>query len=364
MKALRLAVIGGALAWALAGEGAEYAGWTVGNSWGGYGTILRSTDSGVSWFRQGSGQLAGASLEGVAVVDPYTAWVVGESSAGYATIYHTTDGGLTWNRKGSAAQVPDTSLLKVTTFGDNNIWAVGSGTILHSSDGGDSWANQIPAGYESTPLQGVFTPDGVNVWATGGPLGGYATILKSDNGGLSWTRQSGGDVGLMDHILGVSAVDANMAWAMGGVSSAMGWKVLGTTDGGTTWTQQNEGAHDGNEVHAVDASTVWAVSDSTIQRSINGGATWTGSTSQDYTMGVSAVDSQQAWAVTEGPSGAIFHTTNGGTSWVKLTQLGGENLPGLSTVSFSTTAIPEPSGTALLALGAAAMLNRNRRRSR
>jgi photosystem II stability/assembly factor-like uncharacterized protein len=82
-----------------------YAGW--GDSWDDgsgtkYGTILRSTDSGETWTRQGLGQIADVDMEGVFAVDPYTAWVVGGSDDGYATIYHTTDGGITWQRKGSA----------------------------------------------------------------------------------------------------------------------------------------------------------------------------------------------------------------------------------------------------------------------
>lgn len=39
---------------------------------------------------------------------------------------------------GSAAQVPNVGLQKVTTFGDNRIWAVGIGVILHSSDPQDN----------------------------------------------------------------------------------------------------------------------------------------------------------------------------------------------------------------------------------
>ena len=363
MKTVRHAAIGVFLACALNSQGVDFAGWTVGEDWNGYGTILRSTDSGVSWTRQGSGQVADTGMSGVVAVDPFTAWVVGAANAGYATIYHTTDGGLTWERKGSAAQVPNTELRKVTAFGDDSIWAVGPGTILHSDDGGATWTNQIPAGYESTPLQGVYTPDGVNVWATGGPLDGYATILKSSDGGLSWMRQSGGDVGLMDHILGVSAVDANTAWAMGGADGTNSWKVLGTTDGGAIWTAKNNGVHDGNEVCAVNALTVWAAADSTIIGSTDGGANWDWWTSQEYTMGISAVDSQQAWAVSAGLHGAIQRTTDGGTSWEKLTQLGGENLPGLWTVSFSRDAIPEPASAALLVLGMAVISGRSRRRS-
>lgn len=109
----------------------------------------------------------------------------------------------------------------------------------------------------------MATPDGVNVWVAGNAVGDYATILKSSDGGTSWTRQSGSadDVQLLDHILDVSAVNSNTAWAIGGTLGSMGWYVLSTTNGGVTWTQQSHGNYDGNGIHAVGASTIWAVSD-------------------------------------------------------------------------------------------------------
>ena len=110
-----------------------YAGWTVGDSWGDpgeeYGTILRSTDSGNTWARQGSSNashpdyIADVNMGSVVAVDPFTVWVVGDSD-GYATIYHTTDGGNTWERKGSSLDVPDVNLAKVTAYGDSKVWAV------------------------------------------------------------------------------------------------------------------------------------------------------------------------------------------------------------------------------------------------
>lgn len=175
---------------------AQYAGWAVGDAKDGYGTILRTTDSGSTWTRQGAGQIADVKMSGVVAVDPFTAWMVGASD-GYATIYHTTNGGSTWARKGSAADVPPVDLAKVHAFGDNKVWAVGEGTILHTSDGGTTWTNQIPAGYESIVLQGVYTPDGINVWVTGdhnkADPDDYATILKSTNAG---PRPGRGRVGL------------------------------------------------------------------------------------------------------------------------------------------------------------------------
>lgn len=159
-----------------------------------YGTILRSTDSGETWTRQGAGQIANVNLRGVFAVDPYTAWAVGWPDSGYATIYHTTDGGTTWERKGSSDPaspdyVPNGGLAKVHAAGDD-VWAVGNpGVILHTSDGGATWTNHIPAGYENTPLQGVYTLDGKTVWATGADEeDNHAVILKTTDAGLNWTR--------------------------------------------------------------------------------------------------------------------------------------------------------------------------------
>ncbi|MCX6348217.1 MAG: hypothetical protein NTV79_01765, partial [Candidatus Aureabacteria bacterium] len=175
-----------------------------------------------------------------------------------------------------------------------------------------------------------------------GPLDGYPLILKSADAGLSWTRQSGGDVARpgYDHILGISAVDAETAWAIGGINVSQGWFILKTTDGGDTWTMQTEGAHDGNEICAVDASTVWAASDSVISWSTDGGATWGSHNSYEYTMGISAIDSREAWAVSCTWKGSIWHTTDGGLNWTVIEELGGETLPGLWTISFSSQPIP------------------------
>jgi photosystem II stability/assembly factor-like uncharacterized protein len=351
------------LACALSAGGAEYAGWTVGGVWDGYGTVLRTVNSGATWTRQGYGQITNAALSGVFTVDVFTAWAVGDADSGYGTIYHTTDGGLTWDRRGSAAQVPNTTLRKVIAVGDDNIWAVGPGTILHSGDGGASWTNQIPAGYESTGLQGVFTLDGVTVWATGERLGGYATILKSTDGGLNWARQSGGDVALADHILGVAASDVNTAWAVGGKPSENGYIALRTTNGGATWEQQPAvvGIQDANEVSVVGGSVAWLACDGTVYWTTDAGTNWGSRSIGPYTLGVSAVSSQQAWTVVGGVHGVIWHTANGGTTWEEQ-GISGVTLANLSTVSFAREAVPEPSSATLLVLGVAVMGGRSRRR--
>lgn len=314
-----------------------YAGWTVGNRTNGYGTVLRTQDSGTNWTRQGAGQIADVNLYGVAAVNASTAWAVGDPQGGYATIYRTTDGGAAWVRKGSLTNVPNTELSKVFAISAGEAWAVGMGAILHTSDGGDSWTNRIPTAYKSISFQGICSPDGVNVWATGGSYNGCATILKSGDGGLTWMQQTNGDVSLADHLLGISAVNASTAWTVGG-NLGGGYVVLRTSDGGTTWTTNYTfGFGDANEVSAVNATTVWVACDGQILRSTNRGKDWDAPSSPPFTMGISAVSSKEAWAVVNGEStrsGSILHTRDGGTTWI--TQgISGETLAPLWTVSFA-----------------------------
>jgi photosystem II stability/assembly factor-like uncharacterized protein len=308
-------------------------------------------DSGATWSQQGIGQLPNVDFYGVSAVGPYSAWVVGAASEGYATIYRTSNGGVTWTRMGTAANIPNTSLLKVYALDDNHVWAVGVGAILHTTDGGVTWTNLIPTGYETTLLQGVFALNATNLWVTGGPNAGYATILQSSNAGASWTRQSGGDVAQADHLLGIAAADGQTAWTVGGTGA--GYIGLRTTDGGTTWQRQaavvgTQG--DANEVSLVGTSAVWLACDTTLFRSADAGASWTENSASEFTLGISAVNSMEAWAVRASYNGSIYHTTDGGTNWTQISQLDGENLPGLKTVSFASQAIPEPS-TFMLCLG-------------
>jgi photosystem II stability/assembly factor-like uncharacterized protein len=316
-----------------------YAGWAVGNRINGYGTVMRTTDGGTNWTRQGAGQIADVNLYGVTAVDASTAWTVGDPDSGYASIYRTTDGGTTWVRKGSLTTIPDsefTGLNKIFAASAGQAWAVGMGTILHTSDGGDSWTNQIPTGYESTAFQGVYSPDGVNVWVTGGSKNGFATILKSGDGGLTWLRQTNGDVIQADALLGISAVDASSAWTVGGDPDG-GYVVLHTGDGGSNWTKMYSfGFGDANEVSAANGSAVWVACDSQILRSTDGGQSWDNPSSPPYTMGISAVSSEEAWAVVNGEtsqSGSILHTSDGGATWT--TQLSGETLAPMWTISIA-----------------------------
>ncbi|MDZ7291765.1 MAG: YCF48-related protein, partial [candidate division KSB1 bacterium] len=72
----------------------------------------------------------------------------------------------------------------------------------------------------------------------------------------------------------VHFVDANTGWAVGARNT-----IIKTTNGGTTWTPQTSGITTGtpalNAVHFINANTGWIVAvGGIIQKTTNGGATW------------------------------------------------------------------------------------------
>jgi len=81
-------------------------------------------------------------------------------------------------------------------------------------------------------------------------------------------------------LYGVSAVDANTAWAVG--ASGV---ILYTTDAGANWTSQTSGvATYLYSVSAVDANTAWAVGDDGTIRFSDDGTSWSGQSFPDITV--------------------------------------------------------------------------------
>ncbi len=165
-----------------------------------------------------------------------------------------------------------------------------------------TWQNPLPKG---NPLRDVFFVDAQTGWA----VGDYGTILKTQNGGATWTAQTSGTT---SYLKSVYFSDNQTGWAVG-----QGGTILKTKNGGVTWTAQTSGAI--NWLHSVyfsDSQTGWAVGGlGTIRKTQNGGATWTaqssGTTNRLFSVYFS--DSQTGWAVGEG--GTILKTQNGGATW-------------------------------------------------
>jgi len=103
---------------------------------GGVGTVIKTTNGGVSWNVQHYAGGNSASLRSVHFVDSNIGCAVGD----YGTVIKTTDGGTNWTSQTSGTT---RHLLGVDFVDDNKGWAVGdSGTILRSNNGGTNWILQ------------------------------------------------------------------------------------------------------------------------------------------------------------------------------------------------------------------------------
>ena len=130
-----------------------------------------------------------------------------------------------------------------------------------------------------------------------------------------WTEQTSGQT---TQLSTVSAVDDNNAWICG-----FGGKVLRTTNGGTTWTLvSSPGAADLYNIFGVDANTALTTSSPAatfVYRTTNGGANWT----QVFTQTGGFIDAIWMTSSTNGfmmgdPVSArwsLWKTTNGGANW-------------------------------------------------
>src|SRR5262249_38400098 len=116
----------------------------------------------------------------------------------------------------------------------NTVVAVGEvGTILRTTDGGATWTPQSSG--TTRFLRGVSFADANTGWA----VGDGGTILRSSDGGVTWTPQSSGRI---ENLRAVSFVDANTGTAVGGEPTRPPAPptgiILRTTDGGATWAPQ------------------------------------------------------------------------------------------------------------------------------
>ncbi|MEK9135608.1 MAG: hypothetical protein AAB393_00675 [Bacteroidota bacterium] len=137
----------------------------------------------------------------------------------------------------------------------------------------------------------------------------------------SWVRQP---LGLNASLSCIKAVSQSVCWAAGGAGT-----VIRTTDGGATWTSVGGGALGTQDIYAMDAIdrnlgivTTTPATTTFIHRTTNGGATWTQVYAQsggfinalhmfDATVGIAIGDPVSIrWTVTK--------TTNGGFTWTRI----------------------------------------------
>ena len=230
-----------------------------------------------------------------------------------------------------------------------------SGGVWKSVNAGTTWQPVFDKHIQSIGAIAVDPSNPKTVWVGTGEswmrnsVSVGDGIYKSVDGGDSWTR-----MGLPDseHIaaIQVDPTDSSVVYvaATGHLWSPGGDRGLyKTTDGGKTWkrilyTNEDSGcaavAVDPRNPKVVFASlwqhrrTGWSFESggpgSGLYKSTDGGSTWTRLTGDPKTglptgevgriaVAIAPSDSRQVYAVVEAKDGAIFHSSDGGATWVR-----------------------------------------------
>ena len=154
-------------------------------------------------------------------------------------------------------------------------------------------------------------------------------IMKTDNGGASWTLQTlpAGCVGFEGN--DISAVNGQVAWAAAGDLYYVDGGILHTADGGASWTWQVLPAGLASKhiksIKGVSSAEAWAVSiRGDVLRTIDGGDHWTIVTVKEADGSIITmkqvnrmdVTGQDIWiADAQGGNLGVIHSQDGGISW-------------------------------------------------
>ncbi len=191
-----------------------------------------------------------------------------------------------------------------------HLLAVGDhGLLLRSDDGGATWSRQ-PLGVTDPLLDVAFSATSPSV---GVIVGGNGLVLRTSDGGGHWTAARP----VADYLYGVTALPgtANTFWAVG-----TGGLILVSTDGGATWSARPSPTT--QRLHAISFANAlhgWAAGrNGTLLFTADGGTTWWPSslgTTRDL-HDVHAVSPTECWAV---GNWTVLHTTTGGDGWTAVT---------------------------------------------
>lgn len=356
-------------------------GWMVGSS----GNALYSIDGGVHWTNVKTGSNGSCILEDVFFTDDQNGWVVGASFYTFESkIFHTSDEGNSWH-----AQPPLDHMLNSIYFVDPlEGWIVGGRSlqanttaIYHTSNGGNQWEIQFSENLNNGDFSDIYFKDAEYGWAVGdggnqyppenislfyytedggenwinhsfdihhalssicfvddetGYISGHKTILRTIDGGQSWTEIWTGPHYLKD----IFFTDSNHGWALGDSATRYPYRdvIMRTTDGGITWEEQFPGVGSWKkQIFFTDSDHGWIARDEgDILYTVNGGVTWLHMflNFNYYLGGVFFTDIDHGWIV--GADEAIFHINNGSIVGVK------EKQPEIQISKFKVQSYPNP----------------------
>ncbi len=298
------------------------------------GGVFKSGDGGRTWAFSGHG-IAALSVQHVAVdpADSARLWVIANTVP-----FRSTDRGRTWERVQPGPEAGNVRAVQVAIDpldGSTVYLVLPDGTLRRTRDGGQTWETaghllQSPVSYS---LLLVIDPQNSSTLYAAG-----AGAAKSTDGGATWAPLPGDPSDLVFFDLAISPSSPATLYGTGGGGQG-GDRVVRTLDGGATWTREQQGLPGSLFQLAVDpqaATTVYGiyidysgVRDDKIYKTTDGGGNWSllSDPFVEKTFG----------SLASSPSGSlylsvwfdnVYETQDGGGSWEPLGTSPGQEVYG------------------------------------
>jgi len=268
---------------------------------GGGGSVFISDNAGVDWSVK-SGNMN--SLRDCKFADSKTGIAVGEKGE----FIKSTDGGSGWVKGNSFT----TKFLNTAFLINENIYyaAGDSGAIFRTSDGGIHWSDQT--NYKKYDIQSIYFTDENNGMVAGGYQDGErAFIYKTTNAGTNWFEAYDSlGLGQLNSLTFVNELSGYCAGNNG--------NILRTYDGGYSWESENIFSGNLYSVSFRDTKN-GLISGETgmIFKTTNGGSNWDYMISGFYSDIYSVKYLSEDMAVAAGQEGTILFSRNDGINWQK-----------------------------------------------
>lgn len=268
--------------------------------WYVYGdSIYRTTNGGANWNASALNRQVQSI---VCFVDASTGLAVGPGTSGGLALLRTTDGGANWSQ---------VSLLPV---GSDALWASADGTRLVAVGQNGQISRSVNGGVSWTPVASPTSSNLHHVQFSANPQGFAAgdngVALRTTDGGATWTLLNSGATA---NISALAVPSSGQAWIYG----AGLWR---TVDGGASWQALPNVSGDTGSIRMGNTSVGWAATGAHLLRMAGPGGYWTELLPTAGAKAVDAIDDQRAWALADT---FLQRTVDGGLTWATV------NLPGI-----------------------------------
>jgi photosystem II stability/assembly factor-like uncharacterized protein len=226
------------------------------------GSVMKSTDSGASWTL--ANVAPGKHQVRRLAVDRRTRTLWAGTVAG--EVHRSTNGGKRWRRRSTGLEGHEVLALAINERTQpSTVFAATTGGVFRSRDGGATWSkvNQL------VPRELVVDPTRPHTL-----FGAREAAFRSTDDGATWRG-----LGTVRYVLSL-AIDARTAPGVAYMGTSYE-SVLKSSDGGDSWTNAREGLPRWGEVIdlAIDVrtnpSTLYAAPSTTgVYRSTDGGTSW------------------------------------------------------------------------------------------